>query len=109
MSGPVVAIDVADVGGDLDAIAAGRRVIVTGSTPAGTGVVHESTLDSVSQSGGRWLLTLHDAIAPALDRSTVVVHANVALATHGETVASCSALAGPARPHQRFTLTRRTR
>ena len=104
VSGPVVAIDVADVGGDLDALAAGRRVIVTGSTPAGIGVVHESTLDSVSQSGGRWLLTLHDAIAPALDRSTVVVHANVALATHGETVAELLGSGRANQAHQRFTL-----
>ena len=52
-----------------------------------------------SNQAGRWLLPLHDALPTDLVRSTVVVHANVALATHGETVSRArSGRVGPGQP-----------
>ena len=54
---------------------------------------------------GRWDLVLHDALPAPLVRSTVVVHANVALATHGETHGELLGGGSANRTHQRFTLT----
>lgn len=53
---------------------------------------------------GRWDLVLHDALPAPLVRSTVVVHANVALATHGETHGELLGGGRANQTHQRFTL-----
>ena len=116
VSGYVVEVDEAV---DVDGLAAGRRVIVTGRSAAGANVVHATTLDRVERGvfpppasvgpgpsayDGRWDLVLHDPLPAPLVRSTVVVHANVALATHGETHGELLGGGTAGETHQHFTL-----
>ena len=49
-------------------------------------------------------LILEDALGAALDRASVVIHANVARAAHGEGTAEILGGGDPARPFQRFLL-----
>lgn len=104
--------DPSDVGEDrveIDQLAAapaaGRRLIITGQSTAGAAVVHITALASVDFApGGRWTLRLDEALATPLARSTVVVHANVALTTHGETVGELLGSGRAGHGHQRFAL-----
>lgn len=74
----------------VEGLHAGRRVVVTGesATVRGTDIRHETTLaevEHVLRRGEGTRLTLAAPLPDELVRSTVVVAANCALATHGET------------------------
>ncbi len=83
----------------------GRRLVVRGTTV--TGVEHAETVvlkEVVAAGTGRSQLVLEQALSTAYVRDTVVVHGNVATATHGETVQQLLG-AGQARmAFQRFSL-----
>jgi predicted phage baseplate assembly protein len=69
-------------------------------------LVHEATLVSVRASGNNSILTITPPLSVALKRSTVVVYANVALATHGETISQILGAGDASKPFQRFELKR---
>jgi hypothetical protein len=83
-----------DLGGDLlpldlpaDGLLPGRRLIVRGEAVAdGAQQVHFSTIESVTPQGTRCTVRITDGLPAALRRDSVIVHANVALASHGESV-----------------------
>ena len=84
----------ADLVGDLlpldlpaDGLQPGRRLIIRGDGAAdGAPRVHFSTIDSVTPQATRCLVRIAEALPVALRRDSVIVHANVALASHGESV-----------------------
>jgi len=59
---------------------------------------------AVTQADGRTRLELVAPLQNVFDRPTVILLANVALATHGETVAEVLGSGDAGQPHQRFTL-----
>ena len=93
-----------EVGIDVSDLKAGRSLIVRGTSSAG--VDHSEVVEvvSVRSIGGRWVIGLVEDLSTAYDRSTVVVHANVALATHGETVTEILGSGAASEPFQRFEL-----
>jgi hypothetical protein len=71
-----------------DGLQPGRRLIVRGlQTRDGVPLVHACTLVAATPAGAsRCTLEIEPPLPQALRRDSVVVHANVALATHGESV-----------------------
>ena len=90
-----------------DGLVAGRRLIIHGDLADGSGhVLHEATLSSLIANTNGAVLTIAPPLPAALKRDTVVVHANVALATHGETVSQILGAGDASRSFQRFDLKR---
>lgn len=88
-----------------DGLHAGRRLVVRGErADGGGGAVHATTIRSVSAQGARCTLRLDQALPAALRRDSVVVHLNVALASHGETTTQILGSGDAATPFQRFEL-----
>jgi hypothetical protein len=85
---------------DVSSMRPGRRLLVRGTTTAG----HEAVEEAVVENATDDRLTLAADLAHAYERGSVVVHGNVALATHGETVQQLLGSGRPATPFQRFTL-----
>jgi hypothetical protein len=84
-----------------------RRLIVKGEcVDGGEALVHEAALVSVQGNAKRSVLTITPPLPAALKRDTVVVHANVALATHGETVSQILGAGDASKAFQRFELKR---
>ncbi|WP_418276921.1 baseplate J/gp47 family protein [Isoptericola jiangsuensis] len=82
-SSPVVL----DVAGTTPPLPVGRLVAVTGTTADGTWAVETVTLTAVAPlAGGAQRVVVSPALENAYHPGTVVVRANVASATHGETV-----------------------
>ncbi|UUZ68698.1 putative baseplate assembly protein [Polaromonas sp. P2-4] len=104
----------ADVSGDqlplaisADGLHAERRLIVTGQRASDKQtVVHEATLVSVQANANGAVLTIAPPLPAPLKRGTVIVHANVALATHGETASQILGAGDASRSFQRFELKR---
>ena len=73
----------------ISGLQAGRRLIVRGARVSdGSALVHACTLVSVTAvDAARCTLEIDPPLPAALRRDSVVVHANVALASHGESVA----------------------
>jgi Baseplate J-like protein len=85
----------------------GRRLIVLGQRlDTGTPLVHETTIVSAQPDANGAVLTIAPPFPAAFDRETVVVHANVALATHGESVSQILGAGDSSRRFQRFELKR---
>jgi predicted phage baseplate assembly protein len=61
-------------------------------------------VEEAQQVSGAWRLVLAADLSQSYERDTVVVHGNVALATHGETVQQLLGSGRAALPFQRFTL-----
>jgi hypothetical protein len=102
VSGPTLPLAVS-----LDGFFAGRKLIVTGlGSSDGVRLVHQATLLEAKPHQNGALLTITPPLPAPLRRETVVVHANVALATHGETVAQILGAGDASRPFQRFELQR---
>lgn len=103
-----VAGDTIEVAADVNGIVAGRRVIVTGRrTDTGASIAHaarvvSATAEPSTADGGT--LRIDPPLPTALVRGSVVVCGNVALASHGETVAQVLGSGHAAQPHQRFEL-----
>jgi hypothetical protein len=93
-----------DVDADVSALRHGRRVIVRGRTTGGDDGAEPAVVDVVQQVAGRWRVSLVDDLAGTYERGSVLVHANVALATHGETVQQLLGSGSAGTPFQRFTL-----
>ncbi len=96
------------VHGQFPDLPADRYVVVTGRSigqPAASPAVAElAQVDTVTVAGGFTTLTFKKDLQTVFDRRTVTINANVALATHGETVAEVLGSGNAARPHQNFTL-----
>ena len=85
----------------------GRRLIIKGKrVDGGEALVHEATLVHVQTHPLGAMLTVTPPLPAALERDTVVVHANVALATHGETVLQILGAGDASQSFQRFELKR---
>lgn len=79
--------DAVVVAADASGLAVEATVVVAGTTTDGTPHAEVAVIEDVSDVGaGRWRLTLEADLARDYVRETVVVHGNVAPATHGETV-----------------------
>ena len=90
-----------------DGLQPGRRLIVNGArVDDGKTLVYEATLVSVQAHANGSVLTITPPLPGALKRDTVVVHANVALATHGDTVAQILGAGDASKSFQRFELKR---
>jgi hypothetical protein len=100
-SGTVVPVAVAP-----DGLEPGRRLLVRGRRVSdGVAIIHGATLVSADSAGGdRTNLTIDPPLPAPLRRESVVVHANVALASHGETVSQILGAGNAATPFQRFEL-----
>jgi hypothetical protein len=103
----------ADVSGDQlpvavspDGLERDRKLIVKGTTSSGALVVHIATLVSAQPDLDGAVLTITPPLPTSLKRETLVVHANVALATHGETVSQILGAGDASKPFQRFELKR---
>ena len=85
----------------------GRRVIVVGDRVGdGARLVHQATLTRAQAHPSGAIVTIAPPLPAPLRRDTVVVHANVALATHGETVAQVLGAGDASQSFQRFELKR---
>jgi hypothetical protein len=93
-----------DVDADVSGFAVGRELIVRGTTTAGDDHAEEVVVTSVDPDGDKWRITLASSLSTSYQRGTVVVHGNVALATHGETVQQLLGSGVAGTPFQRFTL-----
>jgi predicted phage baseplate assembly protein len=75
-----------DVETDVSLLPKGRTLIVAGVTTTGEKHAETAVLASVVKTTRGWRLDLEEGLQESYERASVVVHANVALATHGETV-----------------------
>ncbi|RXT36528.1 putative baseplate assembly protein [Bradyrhizobium betae] len=89
-----------------DGFVPGRRLLVRGNRAAdGQAVVVQATLVSVQTvDSGRCTLQIDPPLANGLERGSVVVHANVVTASHGETVTQILGSGDAAQPFQQFEL-----
>lgn len=116
--------------GRIEGLEPGRRLIVRGVEAADDGttptvdatataadaaaadaaatdrVAEEATLEALDDDGARSILVLEASLERAYVRSTVEIYANVALATHGETIEEALGSGDGAKPNQRFKLQR---
>ncbi len=84
---------------------AGRRIIVQGADANGAAVVHQAVLSGPARAAGKYaVLDIAPPLPVQLERDTVVVAANVALARHGETVTQVLGSGDASQAHQRFEL-----
>ena len=90
-----------------DGLNPGRRLIITG-TGASDGItrLHQATLVSSQSNVYGAVITITPPLPAPLIRSTVVVYANVVLATHGETVSQILGAGDASKSFQRFELKR---
>jgi hypothetical protein len=96
--------DELDLDVDVSAMRPGRRLVVRGVTTAGEDRAEAVVLEEVQALAGGWRLVLEEALAETYERSSVVVHGNVAAATHGETVQQLLGSGRASVPFQRFPL-----
>jgi hypothetical protein len=93
------------VDGDLDDLEPGTTVIVAGRTTDGDEHAEVAVVDAVAAAGpGRRRIAFARDLDGTYVRDTVLVHANVALATHGETISELLGSGRGARTFQRFAL-----
>jgi uncharacterized phage protein gp47/JayE len=93
-----------DVDVDVSEMTHGRRLLVRGVTAAGEEHVEAAVVDEVQAVAGGWRLVLQNDLAFAYERASVVVHGNVASASHGETVQQLLGSGRAGAAFQRFTL-----
>ena len=87
-----------------DGLLPGRRIVVRGNGPDGAPIVHFASIDAVTPQGRRCTLRLVEPLPAALARASVLVHANVALASHGETLTQILGSGSAAQAFARFEL-----
>jgi hypothetical protein len=89
-----------------DGLLPGRRLIICGErTSDKKDIAVQATLVKASSVGaGRCQLEITPPLAEALRRDTVVVYANVVLASHGESVSQVLGNGDASQPFQRFEL-----
>ncbi len=93
-----------DVDADVSGMVPGRRLVVRGTTTAGEEHAEPVVVEEVQALAGGWRLVLEDDLSTAFERGSVVVHGNVAAATHGETVQQLLGSGRASAAFQRFTL-----
>ena len=93
-----------DVDADVSGMQPGRRLLVRGRTTAGEEHAEAAVLKEVEALAGGWRLVLEADLSTAFERGSVVVHGNVAAATHGETVQQLLGSGRASSAFQRFTL-----
>ena len=101
----------ADVAGDslrldrkVEELPPDRMLILSGTTTAGDEVSEVLTLLSTEADGNTSKLFFTTALQHQYQRGTVKLYANVALATHGETVQQTFGSGAARLSHQRYTL-----
>jgi hypothetical protein len=99
-----VAGDAIDVDIDVSGMMAGRRLLVRGTTATGEEGTEPVVVKEVQGSGGKWRIVLEGDLSTAYERDSVIVHGNVVLGTHGETVQQLLGSGRASTPFQRFTL-----
>lgn len=101
ISGGLIAANVSAVG-----LNPGRRVIVRGLQESdGVAIVHNAQLVAAhALDAARCHLEIAPPLSQPLRRQSVVIHANVALSSHGERVAQVLGSGDASRAHQRFEL-----
>jgi predicted phage baseplate assembly protein len=99
-----VAGDAVDVDVDVSGMRPGRRLLVRGRTTSGVERAEAVVLEEVQQATGRWRLVLEEDLEEVYERGSVIVHGNVARATHGETVHQLLGSGRADTPFQRFDL-----
>ena len=84
----------------------GQRIILTGERSDLMGVIESETvkLKDIIIEAGFTVITLDKTLDHRYLRDTVAIYANVALATHGETVNETLGSGAARQAHQRFTL-----
>jgi len=96
------------VTGDLTELSVGRSVIVSGKAPGADDdaplLRERGVIKSLAVAGGVTTLTLEKDLETVFDRQTVTINANVAQASHGETVSEVLGSGDAQQPYQRFTL-----
>jgi hypothetical protein len=104
-TGPVSGTRV-PVAAGADGLLPGRRLVVRGKRMAdGAAVAVQATLVAITVvDATRCYLEIDPPLPGPLRRDSVVVHANVALASHGETVAQVLGAGDAAQAFQRFDL-----
>ncbi|HEY7537040.1 MAG TPA: putative baseplate assembly protein [Gaiellaceae bacterium] len=96
--------DAVDVDADVSAMVPGRRLLVRGTTTAGEEHAEPAVLADAQAVTGGFRLVLEQDLTASYERGTVVVHGNVARATHGETVQQLLGSGKAGSSFQRFTL-----
>jgi hypothetical protein len=100
--------DVADaslrIDSDLSDIPAGRTLLLSGTTTAGEVQSEVLTLDRVEADGTTSKLFFTEALQHIYKRDSVNIYANVARATHGETLHQILGNGDARQPHQQFDL-----
>lgn len=86
---------------DHDVVVSGRP---HGAAAGDELVVEAAVVARTEDAGGRTTLVLSRPLSAELERASVEIYANVAPATHGETVQEVLGSGDGARAHQRFTL-----
>jgi predicted phage baseplate assembly protein len=94
------------VGGDQLALPPGRRLVLEGVGPDGLHALEPNALCEPLKLSRNTLLRLARPLAQAYRRRDLVLHANVARATHGESVREVLGSGAPAEANQRFRLAR---
>ena len=100
-----------DVSGDflrvdrkVEELLPGRKLILSGTTTAGDEVSEVLTLLSAEADGNTSKLFFTTSLQHQYQRGSVKLYANVALATHGETVHQTLGSGAARQSHQRYTL-----
>jgi len=93
-----------DVDADVSDFAPGRMLIVRGTTVGGDEHAEPVVVQAVEPDGAKWRIALTSLLSTSYQRGTVIVHGNVALATHGETVQQLLGSGQAASSFQRFAL-----
>lgn len=87
-----------------DGLVKGMKVAVSGMLTSGQAASEIAVVESMATSGGITTLALQNNLATAYVRESVTINANVAAATHGETVSEVLGSGDASKPFQRFTL-----
>jgi hypothetical protein len=95
---------VIDTDVNVSAMRPGRRLLIRGNTTAGIEQAEDAVVKKVQPYAGRWRIELETDLSTPYERPSVVVHGNVALGTHGETVQQLLGSGRASAPFQRFTL-----
>lgn len=104
IAAPVTGLEVV-LNSEVHGLAAGQRVAITGNDSAtGEHVAEIATIDSVEQQGGFTKLVLKSALENSYERTSVVINANVARATHGDTKEEVLGSGDGSKPFQKFQL-----
>lgn len=105
---PALARNAIALNGDFSDLPIGRAVVISGlrsGDPKDAARISElAVIDQVTTAGGITTLTFKADLETIFDRRTVAINANVALATHGETVAEVLGSGNASQPYQRFVL-----